>query len=121
MSDRFEHLKYKVLAILEKHPGIHYLGPDLAKALGINTRTLRLVVRSLRFDNNRWDILSRPGGNVLTDGYWISSDPQEIENNRKYHEHQGLDHLARASRMQPQKAVRIEKSTGQLLMEFAAV
>ncbi len=112
-------LQEQVLSILEKYPGVHYLGPDLSRLLGISPRKLRVVIRALRFNHGRWDILSRAGGNVITDGYWVSNDPVEIENNRHYHERQGLDHLKRASHMTAKKTPRIDSTTGQFLMEFA--
>jgi hypothetical protein len=77
-------------------------------------------VRSLRYEQQRWDILSRAGDDPQTDGYWLAADASEIEENRRYHEHQGLDHLSRAGHMQQHRSIIVDETTGQNLMEFVA-
>ena len=110
----------QIIDALERFPGRHCLGPALAKYCAITPRALRKQIRTLRYDHGRWDILSRPGGCMETDGYWISQDAAEIEANRKYYERQGMDHLSRASHMQPKRSEPIAAVHGQRLMEFVA-
>ena len=109
-------LETTILNGLESLAGRHVLGPDLAASVGCNPRTVRGAVRRLRYQAGRWDILSRAGDNVQTDGYWISNDPAEIEQNRIYHHKQGLDHLSRASHMTTRRSQPIAESTGQVVM-----
>jgi len=117
-AKQLTHTQRRILALLEFRMGEHILGPDLAAACHCTPRTLRQQIRSLRLDHNGWDILSHAGNNPQTDGYWISADPAEIEANREYHRHQGLDHLSRASHMTPKRTAKIDQATGQALMDF---
>jgi len=112
-------IQRKILLLLK--PEIHISGPDLAAQVGCDTRTLRAAIRNLRYGHGRWDILSRAGADPEKDGYWISDDPAEIEQNRRYHQRCGLNHLSRASWMRAEKSEIIADITGQIIMPFAGV
>lgn len=109
-------LQEAILGILKRHPGLHFTGPALAAMCNCDPRTLRSAIRSLRFDHGYWHILSRAGNDPATDGYWISTDKREIEENRRYHEHYGKSNLARAGRMVPAKSQPVATANGQQLL-----
>ena len=105
-------LQKQILGVLQNNGGAHVSGRTLAAFLTCNERTIREAIKRLRFDHDRWDILSRAGNNPDTDGYWISDDPAEIEENRRYHEKYGKDHLARAGRMQAHRSITVDQTHG---------
>ncbi len=111
-------LQEAILRVLSRSPGMHFLGSALAAMCDCKPRVLRRAIRSLRNDFGYGNILSMPGDDPATCGYWLGLEPKEIEKNRKHHEHYGKDYLYRAGRMTPGKSKQIADAHGQLLMEI---